>query len=143
MRSEGYCRGEQLRICSLVFHCMYMTVAVLRDYVCMITQSMGNFQNCPLSQLGELTKFYVDGNQTAATLIFLSLAFAQFLGLFLYRVYCTLKTVYTQYYQLTFLNNEAGLGGNELYGGGLQYACNQKCKLLTQGVKVIHVFMNF
>ena len=34
---------------------------------------------------------------------------------------------YTQHH-LTFLNNTAGLGGNELYGGGLQYACNDNCK---------------
>ena len=38
---------------------------------------------------------------------------------------------YTQHH-LTFLNNRAGLGGNELYGGGLQYACNHKCKGLPQ-----------
>ena len=34
---------------------------------------------------------------------------------------------YTQHH-LTFLNNRAGLGGNELYGGGLQYGCNRNCK---------------
>ena len=34
---------------------------------------------------------------------------------------------HTQHH-LTFLNNRAGLGGNELYGGGLQHACNDKCK---------------
>ena len=38
---------------------------------------------------------------------------------------------YSQYH-LTFLNNRAGLGGNELYGGGLQHACNHKCKGLPQ-----------
>ena len=31
-------------------------------------------------------------------------------------------------HHLTFLNNRAGLGGNELYGGGLQHACNHNCK---------------
>ena len=49
-----------------------------------------------------LTKFYVvttDGNQTAATLTLLTVAFVQFLGLVLYRGYFTLKPVFTQYYQ--------------------------------------------
>ena len=34
---------------------------------------------------------------------------------------------YTQHH-LTFVNNRAGLGGNELYGGGLQHACNNNCE---------------
>ena len=38
---------------------------------------------------------------------------------------------YSQHH-LTFLNNRAGLGGNELYGGGLQHACNHKCKGIPQ-----------
>ena len=49
-----------------------------------------------------LTKFYVvttDGNQTAATLTLLTVAFVQFLGLVMYRIYSTLKPVFTQYYQ--------------------------------------------
>ena len=49
-----------------------------------------------------LTKFYVvstDGNQTAATLTLLTVAFVQFLELVLYRGYSTLKPVFTQYYQ--------------------------------------------
>ena len=54
-----------------------------------------------LALLG-LTKFYVvttDGNQTAATLTLLTVAFVQFLGLVLYRIYFTLKPVFTQYYK--------------------------------------------
>ena len=54
-----------------------------------------------LALLG-LTKFYVvstDGNQTAATLTLLTVAFVQFLGLVLYRGYSALKPVFTQYYQ--------------------------------------------
>ena len=41
------------------------------------------------------------------------------------------ESSYTKH-RLTFLNNKAGLGGNELYGGGLQYACNDKCDLSPQ-----------
>ena len=56
-----------------------------------------------------LTKFYVvstDGNQTAATLTLLTVAFVQFLGLVLYRGYSTLKPVFTQYYQRLYNKEE-------------------------------------
>ena len=61
-----------------------------------------------LALLG-LTKFYVvstDGNQTAATLTLLTVAFVQFLGLVLYRGYSTLKPVFTQYYQRLYNKEE-------------------------------------
>ena len=39
-------------------------------------------------------------------------------------------------HHLTFMNNTAGLGGDELYGGGLQHACNHKCDHITPTKKI-------
>ena len=72
-----------------------------------------------LTLLG-LTKFYVvttDGNQTAATLTLLTVAFVQFLGLVLYRGYSTLKPVFTQYYQR--LHNKEEEKEDEVDGEGI------------------------
>ena len=59
-----------------------------------------------LSLLG-LTKFYVasaGGNQTAATLTLVAVAFAQFLGLVIYQLYSLLKPLFSRYHQR--LHNE-------------------------------------
>ena len=59
-----------------------------------------------LSLLG-LAKFYVasaGGNQTAATLTLVAVAFAQFLGLVIYQLYSLLKPLFSRYHQR--LHNE-------------------------------------
>ena len=68
-----------------------------------------------LALLG-LAKFYVyiaGGNQTAVTYLLISVAFAQFLGLVMYRAFSVLKPFFSKYHKRLINNNTADEGEDD------------------------------